>query len=395
MSGSSFAVRLSFPASQCPGTAAAASKMMAAFGDVARLDVSMAALHGVMTVVFFDVRCADACFNRFASMAQRVPAAEHEFRAVHVAKEVIMRLPPGFTGFRTFGEVDQLLFEDEDVVVEFFDMRPAQQLLKTFAGCKPRAQVIATPKLKPAPGLSMLGGFKKVALTEENMDVLTPMPSPLMKLGKLGSDSTLAGFGQMEATKIANKELVSAVAEWLAASDLSRGVKEVNSCGRLQPDDAGPEAAEQGLVQIQACGKVGVLLAHLEIHPEQILRGDDPRTTAMIRHIPQEMSLQAVLDWLVSVGLDQRCTALVMPTEKQSNRHCGFAFVDFLKPEDVFKLYDKVHGAGAGCDPAAIHLAVSYARLQGHHEMQKCFPEYFRGRNGRTFGMVPREAGQK
>mmetsp|Transcript_26743 Transcript_26743/g.49100 ORF Transcript_26743/g.49100 Transcript_26743/m.49100 type:complete len:391 (+) Transcript_26743:94-1266(+) len=390
MSSSSFAVRLSFPLSQCPGTAAAASKMMAAFGDVARLDVSMATLHGVMVVVFFDVRCADACFNHFASMAQRIPPAEHDFRAVHVPKEVLLRLPPGFGGFRTFGEVDRLLFEEEDMVIEYFDMRPAQQLLKIFVGCKPRTQAISTPKLKPAPGVSTLASFKKVPLAE--IDSLSPMPSTLMKLG---SETALAGFEQLEATKSANKELVSAVAEWLAASDLSRGVNEVDARGRLQSEDDGQEASEQVTGQTQACGKVGVLLAHLEIHREQIKSGDDPRTTVMIRHIPTEMSLKAVMDWLVRVGLDQRCRALVMPTERQNSQHCGFAFVDFFKPEDVLKLYDKVHGTGAGSDPTSIHLAVSYARLQGHHELQKCFPEYFRGQTGRPFCADSGEAMQK
>eukprot|EP00403_Amphidinium_massartii_P005146 CAMPEP_0178378684 /NCGR_PEP_ID=MMETSP0689_2-20121128/4555_1 /TAXON_ID=160604 /ORGANISM="Amphidinium massartii, Strain CS-259" /LENGTH=418 /DNA_ID=CAMNT_0019998765 /DNA_START=87 /DNA_END=1343 /DNA_ORIENTATION=- len=403
----STAVRLCLPAMKCPTSVVAACRLLSGFGDMAKVDVTRAVTHGLVEVLFFDVRSAEQCLQQFADMAEILPAADGDFRAVHVQKEALLNLPPGFPGFRTFGEVDRLFFEEGDMVVEYFDMRPAQHLLKLFPGSRPRVQVqqsqnnnnnnnknntqtAKVQKVSPvAPGLENCGFHNKV-----HQDGMIEHDA----VRSLQNNMDLAADQYSEKKTVLNSALVSAVADWLAASDgaLSRfqthsyenksdaeRSKEKTTNGgtdghknRHQQRAAPNGTPAEGNKEVSNRAKAGVMLAHLEIQRERILNGEETRTTIMIRHIPKSMSCQVLRNLLVRIGLENRCTVLCMPTDKGTGVHSGFAFVDFTSPEDVLVLCDNIQGAVVSQESGAKALAVSYARIQGQLEIVKHFHEY-------------------
>jgi hypothetical protein len=110
-----------------------------------------------------------------------------------------------------------------------------------------------------------------------------------------------------------------------------------------------------------------------DINPDAILRGEDKRTTVMLRHLHQKglCSSQDVLLFLERCGLGNRYSFFYMPCKDHSNVPAGFAFLNFASPHDVRTLHDAVKRA---CGRSlARPPAVSYARFQGHEDLLRHF----------------------
>jgi len=113
-----------------------------------------------------------------------------------------------------------------------------------------------------------------------------------------------------------------------------------------------------------------------EIDPQQIQKSQDQRTTVMVRNIPKTCSREDFVQFLVRSRLADKYNFLYMPFDKRRNIRCGFAFVNFVCPDHVLRLFESLQ-AGAWRelmeDESGLAPAVSYARLQGLDDLTQHF----------------------
>jgi len=119
-------------------------------------------------------------------------------------------------------------------------------------------------------------------------------------------------------------------------------------------------------------------LSKFDIVPENVMSGEDTRTTVMVRNIPKQCSRDEFVQILAACGVGGRYSFFYMPSEKnkQRNAHCGFAFVHFKAPHDVLRLATCIRAGlmqrfpsnGSSAPPI-----LSYARLQGEQQLAKHF----------------------
>jgi len=117
-------------------------------------------------------------------------------------------------------------------------------------------------------------------------------------------------------------------------------------------------------------------LVAFDVKAKKIRSGEDTRTTVMLRNISRTVCAEVFVKLLAACDLQDRYTFLYLPFDKRRNVRTGFAFVNFMLPEDVLRLYlsmqggawHKLFGDSSGPMPA-----LSYARLQGHEAIAKHF----------------------
>jgi hypothetical protein len=113
-----------------------------------------------------------------------------------------------------------------------------------------------------------------------------------------------------------------------------------------------------------------------DINPDAILRGEDKRTTVMVRHLQGLCARRDFLLFLDKCNLGNRYSFFYMPCKEHRNIPAGFAFVNFASPHDVRTLYGAVASGlwreVCGGSPTK-SPAVSYARCQGHEDLVQHF----------------------
>lgn len=118
-----------------------------------------------------------------------------------------------------------------------------------------------------------------------------------------------------------------------------------------------------------------------DINTDAILRGEDERTSVMVRHL---QGFCARRDFMVlfldRCGLGSRYSFLYLPCRQHRNIQAGFAFVHFASPHDVLTLYNAVANGFWREVCGSSHTkspAVSYARFQGHEDLVRHFSPSF------------------
>merc|ERR1719386_275152 len=84
------------------------------------------------------------------------------------------------------------------------------------------------------------------------------------------------------------------------------------------------------------------------------------------------------MNFLEQCGLAEKYLFFYMPCKEHRNVLAGFAFVNFISPEDVLKLYVMVKSGfwrevSSDMQSQSRALAMSYARFQGQEELMKHF----------------------
>jgi hypothetical protein len=114
-----------------------------------------------------------------------------------------------------------------------------------------------------------------------------------------------------------------------------------------------------------------------DIDPEKILKGEDDRTTVMVRNLVVPQARKNFLAYLEKCGLKDKQTFFYIPCKEHSNVPMGFAFVNFTSPDDVHRLYKMMKSdlwKDLIRDPQQKRSpALSYARFQGHDQLMKHF----------------------
>jgi hypothetical protein len=299
------------------------------FGEIARLDVSFADPHGTMLVTYFDVRRAQIALLRMASRAELFQPALHDCRIVSVDFPNFCAKTGHTGGFEDFGEVAHVSMLAGQVVVEFYDLRSARALLAAAGDC-------ATPVPR---GASVPSAIETRGLLE---GVTTQLLAP-------------PGTGHPAA----------AAAE--ADPQSSGGIPD--SVSQQADDDVAKHCAARSKVTSKRFQK-------FDINPGAILRGEDTRTSVMVRHLQGFCARRDFVLFLDRCGLGDRHSFLYMPCREHRNIQAGLAFVNFASPLDVHTLCSaaasRLWREVCGSSPTT-SLAVSYSRFQGHEDLMQHF----------------------
>merc|ERR1719330_1919955 len=130
----SASISVAFPPEQYPDSLQRATEVFARFGDIARIDLTLGIATGRLLVTFFDIRAAQQALEVFRDKAETIPPAAYDFHAVSIA---FAEWPSTVTSFRSFGEIAGASIYGEDMLVEFYDIRAAQQVFFSIPGCRP------------------------------------------------------------------------------------------------------------------------------------------------------------------------------------------------------------------------------------------------------------------
>mmetsp|Transcript_119640 Transcript_119640/g.333907 ORF Transcript_119640/g.333907 Transcript_119640/m.333907 type:complete len:464 (+) Transcript_119640:73-1464(+) len=375
----SSSVCVHFPPEQAPRTLDRAAALFEAFGDIARIEMTLTAVTGCILVTFFDVRCAEKVVAEFQGGAELFREAAHDFRAVSIAASIFAEMPPTMGGFHTFGEIAGVSICGEDMVVEFYDMRAAQQVISAVPGSRPR----------PSPPLP---GFEDPAPAAVGGGSATQAVSLLEYLKEWQAPDAISAAAAFEAAARQWPEqppVPPAAAAVPTPAPRRKRQKEPKPAGPVSPATANAGSAPIGAAPEQPALKQNngrpvrekvnsKDLTKFDIVPDNISSGKDQRTTVMVRNIPKVCTRDDFAQLLANCGLADRYDFFYMPFDKRRNDHCGFAFVNFKTSHDVLQLWRHFQlpafcgfsdGKGEGCSS----LAVNYARLQGQEQLIKHF----------------------
>eukprot|EP00448_Togula_jolla_P041000 CAMPEP_0170624676 /NCGR_PEP_ID=MMETSP0224-20130122/30354_1 /TAXON_ID=285029 /ORGANISM="Togula jolla, Strain CCCM 725" /LENGTH=456 /DNA_ID=CAMNT_0010951203 /DNA_START=99 /DNA_END=1469 /DNA_ORIENTATION=+ len=356
----------------------AAVDFLSPYGDLARVDLSSEAGSGSILVTFFDVRSAQHLLDKFPEIAAPAPPGAEDFIAVAIPSSVFVSLR-ACNVFERFGDVSNIAMSDGDVLVTFNDMRAAQKAVQSVEGCVARPmqeQNEASPAAlssgplqhQAAPAAGTDGAQPMQRGQESSVEVQSHVSHP----GHQGNEGqqSLQILGKKQSKKDGS-QIQQCNSRKLLKQDLEAKKKSSKNQHVAAPTSKPVETAVHMVERTQTKE-----LSKYDILPEQIRDGQDVRTAVMVRNIPKALSRESFTGLLSCCGLQDRYTFLYMPFGKRRTVHSGFAFVNFMSPQDVLSLHDSMQtqlwrslpGSSGWNKPA-----VSYARIQGHEKLMKRF----------------------
>jgi len=374
-------VCVTFPPDRFPGSLVDAVADFSHYGDLSRIDMTAGCGAGRLLVTYYDIRDAAKVLEAYKERAEELPPMAHDFRKVSINTRLFASLPPHFAGFQVFGDIAGVSISGEDVVVEFFDARAAQQVALCLPGCHPLTSQAETPAEETRDASMAMWAFtsRLAEAYQEQLNASRMMMMMNLK-GPMDAAAHAAHTGAVPSGPPGLMEEMSKV-----GVSLSAALHKMPAAGGKAEGSAAKAAASAG-----AKGVAGTIsgggpgkplrekvdskdLSKFDIVPKMVRAGKDARTTVMVRNIPKSCSREAFVEALNKLSLSDRFTFFYMPFDKRRNIHCGFAFVNFKAPHDVLELFEgmktaDMHGTGHGAPPA-----VSYARLQGQEQLMKHF----------------------
>lgn len=127
-------VSVAFPPEQFPGSLEEAMDIFASFGGIARMDMASGFLTGRLSMTFFDVRDAQEVLDVFQAGAEALPPPNYDFHIVSVAAA---DWPTTEAALESCGEIAAACTFGEQLLVEYYDMRAAQQAVVSVPGSRP------------------------------------------------------------------------------------------------------------------------------------------------------------------------------------------------------------------------------------------------------------------
>lgn len=346
------------------------------FGELARLDASMAPILRMVSITFFDVRAAGAACAYLAGRAEQLPPTGDDFRIVLVSMAAFEEKLGMSCDFSQFGEVASISAFGGSTIVEYFDMRGAMMLVAAAGGsaspCTP--QRLAQHTQAQAATAAAAAAAAAEALRSPPAATLAPPPG-------LEADAS-----PMSHRRASEPVLPSVSVEpWVvphSRSDRRTSTGDVSNAMKKQASDAG--SGSPGSLNSEAKGvnrpvrtKVSSRdFSKYDVDPDKIARGEDSRTTVMVRNLVGPRARKDFLKLLEKCGLADRYTFFYMPCKEHRDVPAGFAFVNLNTPADVLKLHSVVKRdvwRTTIRDAQVKSLGLSYARFQGHEELMAHF----------------------
>lgn len=393
-------------------------------GDLARVDASLAGTLRRILVTYFDVRAAQQALVEYAGQAEPFAPMQHDCRVVRVSQAAFEKVCSG-RNLRSFGEVANVSIFLGHITIEFYDIRAAQKLMVAADGTaipvplemlqEMFAQQSHQPQEAPqeisqAPQgtpQQLLQQLLQLALHQQDQQkslqlqqaLPTPphedvMPQPPPEIMRTPYPQVVQqSLREAEVSPAPGLVHPDVVGESIS-SPLTRPVGVMPSTGPVSLDPSVPAALPAGSNPSDSPGmrrgtrggrsragavhtKVSVWdFAKFDIDLDRIRRGQDPRTTVMVRNLSGVDCRKTFLAFLEHCGLGDRYTFIHMPCKEHRRVLAGFAFINFCSPDDVHVLFQALKRGGLneylGGNSAKVP-SMSYARFQGLEELVKLF----------------------
>eukprot|EP00762_Andalucia_godoyi_P002259 ANDGO_07489.mRNA.1 Protein MEI2-like 1 len=109
-----------------------------------------------------------------------------------------------------------------------------------------------------------------------------------------------------------------------------------------------------------------------QIQMDQVLCGNDIRTTVMLRNIPNKYTRDMLLE---DLDMQFRCTFdfLYLPMDFQNDCNMGYAFLNFIAPTTIVPFFQAFHGRRWNRFNSEKIAEVTYAKIQGKQALIEHF----------------------
>jgi hypothetical protein len=104
---------------------------------------------------------------------------------------------------------------------------------------------------------------------------------------------------------------------------------------------------------------------HFKIDLDAIAKGEDKRTTCMIRNIPNQYTQRSLASTIDQQSPDSLYNFLYVPVNYRNRRNVGYAFINFEDPKHIIPFFHSFHGSSWSKFNSEKICAIAYARLQG------------------------------
>jgi len=333
------------------------ANQLAMFGEIARIDTSFMPTMKCLLVTYYDIRAAQHAIALLGGHCGPFPPNDDDFRTVRVTSEGVA-LVGANGGFKSFGDVANMAFKEGDFFIEYYDVRAARQLIAAAGGLA-----------SPAPTTLDMWVHHNMATTvsqlmHEDVSPTSPMLPP---------PTALTSARRQQQPIAMPKGLRQVSSETLPSISGSGGGSDSGSATGGS-GSGGSGYAGSGPQRTKVTNKD---FSKFDIHLDRIKRGEDMRTTVMVRNLTGPKAQKNFLNFLEVCGLADRYTFFYMPCKEHREVRAGFAFVNFKSPDDVRQLFE----ASKGKEWQEMHkgengykvLAMSYARFQGQKELMAHF----------------------
>lgn len=363
-------------------------KELSEYGEVARLDTSLGAVAKCILVTYFDVRSAQKLLMQMAGRAEPFPPAAHDCRSVRVNMVAFASKVGRANSFTQYGEVAHVTMHIGDAIVEFYDIRAAQMLLAAAQGTAVPWMPQVAHHEPGTDGWEVSAAAAPVPAWNFDLAAATSFLGRLQKEA-LASSLPLLMHDHLaaQAAGLASLLMPPGIDAPPAGSTVQRGESSEDSTTYVMTSESGSANSDTAASQAKSGSdksttKIGrhkvpnKEFSKYDICPEALVRGADPRTTVMVRHLAGDTVRKDFLNFLDKCGLGDRYTFCYMPPKEHRKVLAGYAFVNFVSPADVNKLWVALNSnlwhemTGGKYKKVPI---MSYARFQGHDELEQHF----------------------
>ena len=106
---------------------------------------------------------------------------------------------------------------------------------------------------------------------------------------------------------------------------------------------------------------------------EKIEKGEDKRTSIIIKNIPNSINKEYINEILLGVG---NINYLYLPFDKYSNKNLGFAYVNVVNYRSIILLYNKLKEYKFDKFKMKKHIEIYYSKIQGKNELTRMFKKH-------------------
>jgi RNA recognition motif-containing protein len=103
---------------------------------------------------------------------------------------------------------------------------------------------------------------------------------------------------------------------------------------------------------------------------EKIKKGEDKRTSIIIKNLPNSINKEFINEMLLGVG---NINYLYLPFDKYSNKNLGFAFVNMVNYRSIIQLYNKLKEYKFDKFEMKRPVEICYSKVQGKNELSQMF----------------------
>ncbi|KAF4684052.1 hypothetical protein FOZ60_008322 [Perkinsus olseni] len=298
------------------------------FGDVQKLDFQHWRELGVITACYFDTRNAEKAFDHYYMLGEEAwevlwsESHDQENYFVSVpAEDLAVADPSQYGDMANISSPPGDAGTDLKLLIQFFDCRAARSMRE------------AQRKMGVGPGVSDPGSASTVTSSLIGADFgitsLVDVAAPPVLLDRVPRMSSLSPPPPLPTRVASGPTPYTMLLE-------------------------GAEGREDYSVNPEGCWK-------------------DPRTTIMIKNIPNKLTQQRMLQMIDDVS-PQSYDFFYLPIDLRNRCNVGYAFINFIDPARIMSFYRAFHGAGwKNFNNSKKICDLSYARIQGKEALMQHF----------------------